>query len=84
VAGDQLVVISVGGIAGAEDVWQRLLAGATLVQVYTALIYEGPGWPARVNRELARRVRAAGASSVRELIGAEAVEIRAGTQDRTP
>lgn len=81
VAGDQLVVISVGGIAGAEDVWQRLLAGATLVQVYTALIYEGPGWPARVNRELARRVRAARASSVGDLVGAEAVEIRAAAQD---
>ncbi len=81
VAGDQLVVISVGGIESAEDVWRRLLAGATLVQVYTALIYEGPGWPSRVNRELARRVRAAHASSVGELIGAE-VMTRAAARDR--
>ena len=73
-AGDKLVVISVGGIASAEDAWQRLRAGATLVQAYTAFIYEGPGWPARVNRELAHRVRAAGASSVQEVIGAEAGE----------
>jgi dihydroorotate dehydrogenase len=72
-AGDRLVVISVGGVESAEDVWQRLLAGATLVQVYTALIYEGPAWPARVNRELAQRVRAAGVSSVADLIGAEAM-----------
>lgn len=82
VAGNQLVVISVGGIASAEDVWQRLLAGATLVQVYTGLVYEGPLWPAQVNRELARRVRAARASSVRDLIGAEAPETRAAMQER--
>lgn len=73
-AGDKLVLISVGGIAGPDDVWQRLRAGATLVQVYTAFVYEGPSWPARVNRELAHRVRAGGASSVQELIGAEADE----------
>jgi dihydroorotate dehydrogenase len=71
-AGDKLVVISVGGVASAEDVWQRIRAGATLVQVYTAFVYEGPAWPARVNREVARRVRAAGAYSVQDLIGADA------------
>ncbi len=69
-AGEGLVLISVGGVASAEDVWERIMAGATLVQVYTAFIYEGPAWPARVNRELARKVRAAGASSVGELVGA--------------
>jgi dihydroorotate dehydrogenase len=73
-AGDKLVVISVGGVGSAEDVWQRIRAGATLVQVYTAFVYEGPAWPARVNREIARRVRAAGADSVQSLIGAEAAE----------
>jgi dihydroorotate dehydrogenase len=73
-AGDELVVISVGGVGSAEDVWQRIRAGATLVQVYTAFVYEGPAWPARVNREIARRVRAAGADSVQSLIGAEAAE----------
>jgi dihydroorotate dehydrogenase len=70
-AGEKLVVISVGGVASAEDVWQRLRAGATLVQAYTAFIYEGPGWPARINRELAQRIRATGASSIQELIGTE-------------
>jgi dihydroorotate dehydrogenase len=84
VGGDQLVVISVGGIANAQDVWQRLLAGATLVQVYTALIYEGPGWPARINRELARRVRAAGASSVQDLIGIESAPTSVQGKQLTP
>ena len=70
-AGDRLGLVSVGGIANAQDVWERILAGATLVQVYTAFVYEGPAWPRRVNRELARMVKAAGASSVQELVGSE-------------
>jgi dihydroorotate dehydrogenase len=55
--GERLTLISVGGIATPEDVRARLEAGATLVQVYTALIYEGPGLPARLNRALARSPR---------------------------
>jgi dihydroorotate dehydrogenase len=57
-AGDGLVLVSVGGIESAEDAWERLQAGATLVQAYTGFVYGGPGWPRRVNRELARRLRA--------------------------
>ncbi len=68
-AGDRLVLISVGGVASADDAWERILAGATLVQAYTAFVYEGPAWPARVNRELARKVRSAGAPSVGALVG---------------
>jgi dihydroorotate dehydrogenase len=56
--GKQLTLISVGGIATPEDVRERLAAGATLVQVYTALVYEGPGLPARLNRALAATARA--------------------------
>jgi dihydroorotate dehydrogenase len=83
-AGDKLVVISVGGVSSAEDMWQRIRAGATLVQVYTAFVYEGPAWPARVNREVARRVRAAGAHSVQELIGAENGEATEHRKAPTP
>ena len=67
-AGDRLVLVSVGGVESAEDVWERVLAGATLVQAYTGFVYGGPLWPRRVNRELARRVRAAGARSIGELV----------------
>ena len=67
--GDQLVLISVGGIETPEDVWERVLAGATLVQAYTGFVYGGPGWPRRVNRALAARVRDSGRSSIQELIG---------------
>ncbi len=53
--GDTMALVSVGGIATVDDVVERLAAGATLVQAYTAFVYEGPGWPARLHRELARR-----------------------------
>ena len=56
--GDRLVLISAGGIETADDVWERLQAGATLVQAYTGFVYGGPGWARTVNRELARRLRA--------------------------
>ncbi len=46
--GDRLVLISVGGIETAEQAWERIEAGATLVQVYTAFIYEGPWLPSRL------------------------------------
>ena len=47
-------IISVGGVETAADVRERLAAGATLVQGYTAFLYEGPFWAARINRGLAR------------------------------
>jgi len=67
--GDQLVLISVGGVMSAADVWERVLAGATLVQTYTGLVYGGPAWPRAVNLELARRVFESGADSIQSLVG---------------
>jgi dihydroorotate dehydrogenase len=67
--GDRLVLISVGGVATPEDAWDRIAAGATLVQAYTGFVYGGPGWPVRVNRYLTRRVHEAGAASIQELVG---------------
>jgi dihydroorotate dehydrogenase len=52
--GPDLAIIAVGGIGDATDARERLDAGATLLQAYTAFIYEGALWPARVQRELAR------------------------------
>lgn len=54
-AGDKLVLVAVGGVETADDVRERLDAGATLVQGYTAFLYEGPFWAARINRSLARQ-----------------------------
>jgi dihydroorotate dehydrogenase len=58
--GGKLLLVSVGGVASSDDVWERLQAGANLVQLYTALIYEGPALPSAINRALARRLRAEG------------------------
>ncbi len=52
-AGDSLTIISVGGIESAEDIIERVQAGATLVQAYTGLVYGGPLWPSRILRRLA-------------------------------
>jgi dihydroorotate dehydrogenase len=58
-AGDRLVLIAVGGIETADDARDRLEAGATLVQGYTAFIYQGPMWPRRVHAGLTRRTAGA-------------------------
>jgi len=63
-AGDRLVLIAAGGIETPDDAWDRLAAGATLVQAYTGFIYGGPLWPRRMNAGLARRARAAGLPTV--------------------
>ncbi len=55
--GDRLTLISVGGIETADQAWERLQAGATLVQLYTAFIYEGPLLPSRLARGVAERQR---------------------------
>lgn len=65
--GGRLTLISVGGIETADDVWERLRAGATLVQAYTGMIYGGPLWPYRVHRELSRRLRASAFPSLADL-----------------
>jgi dihydroorotate dehydrogenase len=76
---DNVPLISVGGIETAEDAWQRILAGATLVQAHTAFVYGGPLWPRRVNRELARILEASPYSSIEEAIGKGCVD--AGNAD---
>ncbi len=67
--GDRLVLISAGGVESPDDVWERVLAGATLVQAYTGFIYGGPAWPRAVNLELARRTWDSGRHSIQELVG---------------
>ena len=57
--GDRLVLIAAGGIETADDAWDRLAAGATLIQAYTAFIYQGPFWPKQVQQGLTSWIRAA-------------------------
>lgn len=68
--GDRLTLVSVGGIETADDVWERILAGATLVQGYSAFIYEGPFWCRRLHKGLAARLRASGHGTLGEAVGA--------------
>ena len=64
-----LPLIAAGGIGSADDAWQRIRAGASLVQLYSAMVYEGPGLALRIARGLAERVRSNGYSSVSEAVG---------------
>jgi len=70
--GSEVVLIAAGGISSGDDAYERIRAGATLVQAYTAFIYEGPFWPSRVHRELAARLHADGFGSLAEAIGTSA------------
>ncbi len=67
-AGAQLTLVAAGGIESADDAWDRLLAGATLIQIYTSLIYEGPALPRRLAQGLLARARAEGFATLAEAI----------------
>lgn len=70
--GTRLVLVAAGGIETAEDAWQRICAGATLVQVYSALIYDGPSLPGRIAQGLAQHVANAGLSNISQAVGRDA------------
>jgi dihydroorotate dehydrogenase len=65
-AGARLTLIAAGGIESDADAWERLCAGASLVQIYTALVYEGPGLPRRLAQGLLERARAEGFTTLAE------------------
>ncbi len=68
--GGQLVLISVGGIETPDQAWERILAGASLLQGYTGFIYGGPLWTWRIHRGIAERLRAGGYRSLADAVGA--------------
>jgi dihydroorotate dehydrogenase len=70
--GGRLLLVAAGGIETAQDAWERVLAGATLVEVYTAFVYEGPLFAARLGRELAALARAQGYARVQDAVGTAA------------
>ncbi|MFF3246071.1 quinone-dependent dihydroorotate dehydrogenase [Streptomyces sp. NPDC002870] len=69
--GDRITLIGVGGIENAEDAWQRILAGATLVQGYSAFIYEGPLYARAIHKGLAARLKASPYATLADAVGAE-------------
>ncbi|WP_016905508.1 quinone-dependent dihydroorotate dehydrogenase [Streptomyces xiaopingdaonensis] len=70
--GDRLTLVGVGGIETAEDAWRRILAGATLVQGYSAFVYRGPLWSRALHDGLARLLRESPYATLAEAVGAEA------------
>ena len=68
-AGPDFVLIGVGGISGADDAYEKIRAGANAVQLYSALVYQGPGLVGRIKRGLAERLKADGFASVAAAVG---------------
>lgn len=69
--GGALPLVGVGGIATAEHAWERIRAGASLVQLYSAMVYEGPGLGARIARGLEALMKRDGFASIAEAVGSE-------------
>ncbi|MFJ4004623.1 quinone-dependent dihydroorotate dehydrogenase [Streptomyces sp. NPDC090023] len=69
--GDRITLVGVGGVETAEDAWQRILAGATLVQGYSAFVYEGPFWTRAVHQGLAARLAASPYATLADAVGAD-------------
>ncbi|HXI87387.1 MAG TPA: quinone-dependent dihydroorotate dehydrogenase [Parvularculaceae bacterium] len=68
----EIPLIGVGGVSSARDAYKKILAGASLVQLYTALVYQGPSLAARIVKELPAFLDAEGFSSLSEAVGAGA------------
>lgn len=67
----QIPIIGVGGVNSAAAAWEKLAAGANLVQVYTGLVYEGPGLVAQILRELSAALAKVGIPHLSELTGSQ-------------
>jgi len=65
----RMPLIAVGGIDSGAEAYDRLRAGASAVQIYSALVYDGPGLVGRIKRDLAARLRADGFSTAAEAVG---------------
>ena len=69
--GGEIPLIGVGGITTAEDAFARIRAGASLVQLYSAMVFEGPGIARRIHRGLLELMRREGFSSIAEAVGTQ-------------
>ena len=62
-------VVGVGGVDSADSAWEKICLGASLVQIYTGLIYHGPGLIAEIHRGLSQRLQQAGLTSITQAVG---------------
>lgn len=74
-SGGKLPLIGVGGISDAETAWMKIMAGASLLQVYSALVYKGPDLVQEILEGLARRLRERHLVSLSEAVGLQSAEI---------
>lgn len=70
--GGKVALVSVGGIETVDQAWERICAGADLLQVYTGFIYGGPVWLRGLHEGVAARLRAEGFASIRDAVGSAA------------
>ncbi|MWV26393.1 quinone-dependent dihydroorotate dehydrogenase [Aurantiacibacter rhizosphaerae] len=71
-AGGAVPLVGVGGIATAEDAWERIRAGASLVQLYSAMTYRGPGIAKQLTKGLVKLMKRDGFTSIAQAVGSEA------------
>jgi dihydroorotate dehydrogenase len=71
-SGGAIPLIGIGGIASAEDAYARIRAGASLVQIYSGLVYQGPGLARTINKGLARLLQRDGFATIANAVGADA------------
>ena len=68
-SGSEIPLIGVGAIETVDDAWERIRAGASLIQLYSAMVYEGPHIATRIARDLAGRLKRDGFSNIAEAVG---------------
>jgi dihydroorotate dehydrogenase len=67
--GGKVPIIGVGGIFNADDAWEKITAGASLVQIYTGLVYEGPGLASKIVSGLRDKLEKSGLKSLSQAVG---------------
>ncbi|HEY2660375.1 MAG TPA: quinone-dependent dihydroorotate dehydrogenase [Caulobacteraceae bacterium] len=69
-AAGRVALVGAGGVVSGADAYAKIRAGASAVQLYSAMVFEGPGLVTRIRRDLAARLRADGFSSLAQAVGA--------------
>ena len=65
----KLAIFGVGGIFDADDAWEKITAGASLIQIYTSLVYRGPGVVKEIVRGLFERMEEEGFREIGQAVG---------------
>ncbi|XP_069553807.1 dihydroorotate dehydrogenase (quinone), mitochondrial [Brachyistius frenatus] len=80
----KVLIVGIGGVASGQDAMDKIRAGASLVQLYTVMTYQGPPVVTKIKRELEQLLKDQGFSSVSEAVGADHRGTDGSTQDQNP